>query len=593
MFIKSINIKNIYSFGNNGTGDFNNLTKINLIIGKNGSGKSNVVRILTELSIGDINLGEFINNTVIPSKDPKKIFKGILEEINYWQYDNQFLEIQLDIGTISTKPLNQTTPFTKNRSGNASVFCYNSYELFENLRKSIFYYKGGCNKIFDTNLGDYIKEWLQFGIYYILGKEITINSESLDEYKIKSVANNATRGGHSLKKNNIPDSYFAIINILKSILINNKSILFIEEPENHIEPRALKRLINFIIYFFIDQNCVNSPMRKELEESKNNYNKASIHALNYHDFGSVIVQRPTYLSRKDRSYHIELPLNRYNQIFIISHSPILIDYISSFNCHNKRVSSTYEVYEDDVENDKSTCEVEINFNNTSKLCTTVSKIREIKDNVAQQELIESLGVKSSDLILSNGIIWVEGPSDSIYIKKFINIYIRDNNLMELEYGRHYLFAMYGGTLLNNYLIYGKSEDQDDLKKIISFVNFNKNFYIIIDSDAVSGSDIENSFKDRSKFKKAKDYVLEEFRKSAENGNIGLWYDKNNTKYTTIEDYIELKELKAFMHVKSKVNNSIKIINYLDNHSDITLLDIGKELNKKIEDIYDKIRLWNS
>jgi hypothetical protein len=591
-YIKSINIKNTYSFGPDGTEALSDLSKINLIIGKNGAGKSNILRTLKDLPIDDVNLGEIVDNTWIPSKDPSKIFKGIIGEENHWQYDHQFLDIKLDIGNIITEPLNQITGFVSNQSGKSSILLGNSYDLFTSLRKLICYYKSGDRKTLANDIDAYRREWIQFAIYYILDQEITINSESFDEYKIKSKDNkdNNLRGGHSINIENCPDSYFAIINLIRTILVNDKSILFIEEPESHIEPRALKKLINFILYFFVNEDCVHTSVRQELEQSKSIYNKLTIHSLNYKGFGNTIVQRLTYLMRDDNRTDIDFPNNRYNQIFIISHSPILIDYISNLNSNKNQVSSIYEVYTDEIVNNKSKCEIQINFNNN--LLSTVSKIRKIQDSVNQQELIESLGIKSSDLILSNGIIWVEGPSDSIYIKKFINMYIRDNGLEELEYGRHYLFAMYGGTLLNNYLIYDSSKDDNDLKKITSFIRFNKNFYIVIDSDAISN--IENLIEDKSKFSKAKDYIRKDFEQNTKsNTKNGLWYDKDDIQYTTIENYIELEELKKLLNQgSSKVNNSVKVVNYLNKYTNIKLVDIGKKLNEHIKDIYEKIISWN-
>lgn len=584
MFIHSIDIKNTYSFGPEGTSDFSNLSKINLIIGKNGSGKTNIARVLHELPIGDINLGEIIDDAVYPSNDPSKILKGIQGEENYWQYDYQDLKIELDEGLIYTDSLNKVVPFTHNRSGNASIFINNSYELFQKLQDSILYYKSSQDRQLNPETDDLTKEWIQFGMYYILGKEITINKEAFDEYKVEG-ENYWIKGGHSVFNNNGADSYFSIINLLKSLLTSKKEILFLEEPENHIDPRALKRLINFIIYFFIDQKSIHSSIKKEIEEYKQNYNKSFIHgANNVGDYGNIIIQRPTYLGREKRS-DITNPKNQYNQIFIISHSPILIDLISSLNKNSSQISSLFEVYEEKKVNKKAAVQVEINTQGSQKLYTIISRIRKIQDNMAQLDVIESLGIKNSDLILANGIIWVEGPSDAIYIKKFINMYTRDNEIPDLEYGKDYLFAMYGGTLLHNYLVYGNSSDLSDLRKITSFIKFNKNFYIIIDSDAIQYTD--GVIKDKSKFKRAKNFILNELKLSK---NSGIWYDKNNDKYTTIEDYIELDNFKKS---NKKVNNSIKIVNYLDNNSDITLLKVGKTLNERIKNIYIKIKSWNS
>ena len=49
-------------------------------------------------------------------------------------------------------------------------------------------------------------------------------------------------------------------------------------------------------------------------------------------------------------------------------------------------------------------------------------------------VLDDLDVWASDIFQSNGVIWVEGPSDRIYLKKWINYYSRIINLLrELVY----------------------------------------------------------------------------------------------------------------------------------------------------------------
>ncbi len=55
-----------------------------------------------------------------------------------------------------------------------------------------------------------------------------------------------------------------------------------------------------------------------------------------------------------------------------------------------------------------------------------------------------LGHRASDIIQANAVIWVEGPSDRIYIKHWIGIVRPD--LME---GVHYSIMFYGGRLLSH------------------------------------------------------------------------------------------------------------------------------------------------
>jgi len=59
-------------------------------------------------------------------------------------------------------------------------------------------------------------------------------------------------------------------------------------------------------------------------------------------------------------------------------------------------------------------------------------------------VISELGAKPSDLLQANGIIWVEGPSDCVYLNRWLYIYSGGT----LREGRDYLCAFYGGSLLS-------------------------------------------------------------------------------------------------------------------------------------------------
>lgn len=45
------------------------------------------------------------------------------------------------------------------------------------------------------------------------------------------------------------------------------------------------------------------------------------------------------------------------------------------------------------------------------------KVLNITNKIQKNSILNDLGVKASDLLQSNGIIWVEGPSDKVYINK--------------------------------------------------------------------------------------------------------------------------------------------------------------------------------
>jgi AAA15 family ATPase/GTPase len=86
---------------------------------------------------------------------------------------------------------------------------------------------------------------------------------------------------------------------------------------------------------------------------------------------------------------------------------------------------------------------------------------------SMQDLLDELGYKASDLLQANYIIWVEGISDTTYIKNFIKAY--DSTLI---YGVDYVIMWYGGQQL----------DKIVAEKFNTLNQLNPKFGIVLDSD---------------------------------------------------------------------------------------------------------------
>ena len=73
----------------------------------------------------------------------------------------------------------------------------------------------------------------------------------------------------------------------------------------------------------------------------------------------------------------------------------------------------------------------LDFNN---LCSIFSFERKsdkefiIKNVTPNKEVLELLGARSSSVFLSNCVIWVEGITDRLYIRKFLELYQKMNFL---------------------------------------------------------------------------------------------------------------------------------------------------------------------
>jgi len=101
---------------------------------------------------------------------------------------------------------------------------------------------------------------------------------------------------------------------------------------------------------------------------------------------------------------------------------------------------------------------------------------------------QDLGYRASDILQSNAIIWVEGPSDRIYL----NFWLR-KGAPDLVEGVHYSIMFYGGKLLSHL-----SGDDDDVRELIELRNLNRNSAMIIDSDRNRKNDPINKTKERLK-----------------------------------------------------------------------------------------------
>jgi hypothetical protein len=86
--------------------------------------------------------------------------------------------------------------------------------------------------------------------------------------------------------------------------------------------------------------------------------------------------------------------------------------------------------------------------------------------------LHDLGYRPSDLLQTNSIIWVEGPSDRIYLQKWISI--AEPSLKE---GIDYSIMFYGGRLLAHL-----SASEETIDEFIELLRLNRFSSIVIDSD---------------------------------------------------------------------------------------------------------------
>ncbi|MFC9896416.1 AAA family ATPase [Nocardia sp. NPDC127579] len=145
-----------------------------------------------------------------------------------------------------------------------------------------------------------------------------------------------------------------------------------------------------------------------------------------------------------------------------------------------------------------------------------TEVSNITTRTGLVQAVADLGNRASDIVQSNYIIWVEGPSDRIYIAHWLKLH--DPRLIE---GVHYSIMFYGGALLSHLT----TENDSSVSDFIDLAMINRNLCIVIDSDKASANAALNATKQR---------VLAELKSV---GGIG-WV----THGYTIENYIPRKHL---------------------------------------------------
>ena len=239
-----------------------------------------------------------------------------------------------------------------------------------------------------------------------------------------------------------------------------------------------------------------------------------------------------------------------NQYLITTHSAHLLDISDTAVFHIK------------LENGESKIEKSINPSDISVIC-------------------DDLGYRASDIIQSNCIIWVEGPSDTIYLRSWINRL--DNSLIE---GIHFSIMFYGGRLLSHL-----SANDPEVGDFISLRKLNRWISILIDSDKKTPHTKLNSTKQRiikefnegkgfawvTKGKEIENYIPTEIlRKIISNTMQKIKYIEPKTKFDNAISYRLTKRGKIITADKVKLALKVTAEDY-----PLDILDLKQQLNKII------------
>lgn len=117
----------------------------------------------------------------------------------------------------------------------------------------------------------------------------------------------------------------------------------------------------------------------------------------------------------------------------------------------------------------------------------VTHIAPVVDSGVLARAVSDLGNRASDLVQANFIVWVEGPSDRLYVIYWLSLV--DSDLVE---GAHFSVMFYGGALLSHLT----ADEDESGSEFIQLLRINRNLAVLIDSDRRSPDAELNATKKR-------------------------------------------------------------------------------------------------
>ena len=545
---------------------FDELKRVNVLIGRNNSGKSSVLDIVKQVVDLSYRSPKYKYNITHRLLLTERVLLDIKKKTELGVFNMEYIEEVHDdyLSWISERDdgmvvIGSSTPIKK--------------KVVEKPKRKI-----ASDNFWNYSFGDYLKNIhnpLEKKSFKRLSAERDITPEfgSNSSPIIKSNGNGVTNAVESyihlsklseesdeiIKNKFLPalnevfsqDGLFSDLTCKKDE--KDKWEIFFEEK--HKKPIALsksgsgfKTVILVLAFLILVPEIEKKPLSDYVfgfEELENNLHPALLRRLNNYIYKLSVEEDFTY--------------------FLTTHSSVMIDQFS-----NQGDAQIVHVTQADG---KSSCRV-------------------VETYTHNHSVLKDLDVRASDLLQANGVIWVEGPSDVIYLRRWLESYSNEKNIEQFVQGRDFEFHMFGGTLLDSLsLVKSDGKGEEEYKKLVSMFSFSRNAYVVVDSDAVKNSD--GKIIDKSNFQKAKQYIKSQFDElSQNNANLGLWYKEGDTNIRTMENYLDESSLQLIKENSwtKKVAAQKITESWVKNKK---LSDFPNNLENEIDTLYKMIKSWNS
>lgn len=547
---------------------FDEIKRVNLIIGRNNSGKSTLVDLIEYV----INTNyDFPIDTYFENNKPKIIFESpinidIIDKIfqkssyggpingNHNEYGKQYINKKLkwtkdfinnsinyellnidEIGITNPLTSMKTSSYLENILRIMPIFFEKKIFKRLNAERDITPEKSNHDQLNVNSNGE--------GITNVIQNFINNSSLPSDIVEVKILTALNEIFAHDGNFSDIVCQHHSNLNIWEIYLEGNNKRVALSRSGS-----GLKTIISVLTYLYLIPHLEKKSLDNYIfvfEELENNIHPALLRRLN-----NFIYQ---YSLEKNFIY------------FLTTHSNVMIDQFSKQND-----AQIIHVTQDNGQ----------------------SKAKKIQTYIENNGILDDLDVRASDLLQSNGIIWVEGPSDRIYLNRWIDLWSNS----ELHEGTHYQIIFYGGRLLSHLSGDDPTHNVDGIK----LLNTNKNAIMVIDSDKKNAN---------SKINETKKRIKEEF----DSMNSFCWI----TKGKEIENYLPVDIINDFFKTKAldNVKQFQSFFDYLDNIKNgegkkyeskkpllaeklITIMSKENmkdmlDLNQMMEMVIKNIKKWNS
>jgi len=467
MQIEKMKIQGLWSFGGDGI-SLEECGKQNIIIGKNNSGKSNILKLLKWVrdnqkvfAIGD----SFEKNMLTCFEDPTK-------SDNENQSETTEFNIKVHLTKEDWEPLLQKLEKTiiarPSYFGNGNMLKFLGKGLIFNIAPD-----ENNSSLIKTSIETFPPIMEMLNSAFTTGTHDEVNARKIWHSEIFLECRKwffpmlAKRiryvsGWRELTKaDDLGKKFIANLNQWRSPQENHKCLKIKFDQIQHLF-RKLVGIDNLTLEPVVDGQTLNLTINGRYAQI-NNYGDG-LHQLLMIAYylttdpeSILLIEEPENHLHPEATRHLASILKEESkgQIFITTHSPVLLD--SGF------ADSIYRIEHD-------------GYKSSATLCHTTTDVYKILDD---------LDARASDILQANCVIWVEGPTDRLFLRHCFN-------LMQTGFkeGIEYQCLYYGGRLRSHVTF------DEALSELINLFSVSRHAAFIFDSDKASENDQIDESKSR-------------------------------------------------------------------------------------------------